>query len=174
VSNILNKYFHNQFCKEQQLSNTLQLETTATAPIEIITEGLIKLINSLSNGKSPGPDGTRKPDLLVDIMMSAVCLKQIFQASIDPGKLFAQWKLAYVTPVHKGRDKLAANNYRPISLTSIPCKMMEHIVLHYLNQTLNDFLHNRQRGFRKGRSCETQLYTTLLQEFFGSFQKTIV
>jgi len=37
---------------------------------------------------------------------------------------------------------------------------MERCVLHYLNQTLNDFLHNRQHGFRRGRSCETQLYTT--------------
>jgi len=41
---ILNKYFHNQFWKEQLLSNTLQLETTAAASIEITTESLIKLI----------------------------------------------------------------------------------------------------------------------------------
>jgi len=38
----------------------------------------------------------------VDVMMSAVYLKQIFQASIDSGRLPTQWKLAHVTPVHKG------------------------------------------------------------------------
>jgi len=42
--------------------------------------------------------------------------------------------------------------------------MMEHIVLHYLNQKLNDFLHNRQHGFRKGTSCETQLCATYNHE----------
>jgi len=47
--------------------NTYQLEATAAASIEITTEGLIKLINSLTNGKSPVPDGIRKPDLLVDV-----------------------------------------------------------------------------------------------------------
>ena len=52
--------------------------------------------------------------------MSALCLKHIFQASFDSGKLPTQWKLAYVTPVHKSRDKMTTNKYRPISLTSIP------------------------------------------------------
>ena len=37
---------------------------------------------------------------------------------------------------------------------------MEHIVLHYLNQSLDSFLHNRQHGFRKGLSCKTQLCGT--------------
>ena len=124
------------------------------------TEGLIKLINSLPNGKCPGPDGIRKPDLLVDVRMSALCLKHIFQASTDSGMLPTQWKPAFVTPVHKGGDKMTTNNYGPISLTSIPCKMMEHIVLHYMNQKLNDFLHIRQHGFRRGMSCETQLCAT--------------
>ena len=49
------------------------------------------------------------------------------------------------------------NNFRLISLTSILCKLIEHIILHYLSQSLDDFLHNRQYGFRKGLSCDTQL-----------------
>ena len=72
----------------------------------------------------------------------------------------AQWKLVFVTPVHKGGDKMMTNNYHPISLTSIPCKRMEHVVLHYMNQKLNDFLHIRQHGFKRGMSCETQLCAT--------------
>ena len=38
--------------------------------------------------------------------------------------------------------------------------MLEHIVLHYLNKTLDAVLHNRQHGFRKGLSCDTQLCST--------------
>ena len=84
----------------------------------------------------------------------------IESASIDSGKLSIQWKLAYVTPVHKGGDKMTANNHRPISLTSIPCKLIEPLVFHYLNQKLNDFLYIRQHGFRRGMSWETQLCAT--------------
>ena len=36
---------------------------------------------------------------------------------------------------------MVTNNYRPISLASIPCKKMEHIVLHYMNRKQNEFLH---------------------------------
>ena len=46
--------------------------------------------------------------------------------------------MACVTPIHKGDVELA-NNYRPVSLTSIPCKLMEHIILHYLNKALAKF-----------------------------------
>ena len=62
-----------------------------------------------------------------------------------------------VTPIHKGGDVEFANYYRPISLTYTPCKMMEHIILHYLIKTLNKVLYHRQHGFRKGLSCRTQL-----------------
>jgi len=76
--------------------------------------------------------------------------------SLDTGRLPTQWKLANVTPIHKGRDSESPNNFRPVSLTSIPCKMMEHIVLHYLNEKLDSVLHHPQHGFRRGLSCQTQ------------------
>ena len=86
--------------------------------------------------------------------------KKIYTASLRTGKLPDEWKLAHVTPIHKSGSEDLPNNYRPISLTSIPCKMLEHIVLHYLNKTLDAVLHNRQHGFRKGLSCDTQLCST--------------
>jgi len=119
-----------------------------------------KGVYSLKKGKSPGPDGIRKDDLLIDPIMSAKCLSAIFYASLSSSKLPTEWKLAHVTPLHKRGAPDQPNNYRPISLTSIPCKLMEHIVLHYLNETLDSVLHNRQHGFRSGLSCETQLCST--------------
>jgi len=38
--------------------------------------------------------------------------------------------------------------------------MLEHIVLHHLNEKIDDILYNRQHGFRRGLSCETQLCST--------------
>ena len=157
---ILNKQFKNQFCEGLQISETHKLDPNDEGPIEKTTEGLTKLINSLPNKKCFGLDRIRKPDLLVDVRLSALCLKHIFQASTDFENIHTQWKLAYVTPVHKSGDKVTTNNYHPMSLTSIQCKIMENFVLNYMNQKLNDFLHIRQHGFRRGMSCETQVCAT--------------
>ena len=97
---------------------------------------------------------------MINIQNTAACLSQIFRTSLKSGRLPAQWKLAHVTPIHKGEETNLVANYRPISLTSIPCKILEHIVLHHLNKKLDCILHNRQHGFRRGMSCETQLCAT--------------
>ena len=55
---------------------------------------------------------------------------------------------------------MSAANYRPVSLTCICCKMLEHIVLHSMSSRLNDILLPQQHGFRKGLSCTSQLLTT--------------
>ena len=121
-------------------------------------EGIVKL--SQKSRKSPGPDEIRKEDLLIDPVMTAKCLATIFKKSLSISKLPSDWKLAHVTPLHKRGSSDQPNNFRPISLTSIPCKLLEHIVLHHLNIVLDKVLHNRQHGFRKGLSCETQLCGT--------------
>ena len=91
--------------------------------------------------KSAGPDGIRMLDLLVDVEITAACLQKTYTASLRTGKLQTEWKLAHVTPIHKSGSKDLPNNYRPISLTSILCRMLEHIVLHYLNKTLDVVLY---------------------------------
>ena len=54
-------------------------------------------------------------------------------------------------------------NYRPISLTSVTCKILEHIICRHLLKHLekNKILTNLNHGFRSGYSCETQLITTI-------------
>ena len=170
---ILNLYFQQQFCQDENLDGLTPLP--AHIACINIHEGCIKtLIANLKNNKSPGPDKIRKCELLVHPDMVARCLKHIYQASLNTGKLPTAWKLAIISPIHKKGSKEEACNYRPISLTSIPCKMMEHIVLHYLNETLDNLLHNRQHGFRKGLSCETQLCATYHELAKAAEQSTAV
>lgn len=66
-----------------------------------------------------------------------------------------------IIPIHKAGDKHCPLNYRPISLTSIPCKILEHIIYSQLVKFLesNNFFSAAQHGFRKFFSCETQLLT---------------
>ena len=75
------------------------------------------------------------------------------------------WRHAFVAPVFtpgKG-DKSKVENYRPINLKSISCKILEHIlhsnIISHLDE--NDTLTDTQHGFRKHHSCESQLLLTI-------------
>ena len=62
-------------------------------------------------------------------------------------------------PLFKKGSRLKTSNYRPVSLTSIPCKLLERIIadqimVHLVN---NGILTKKQHGFMKGRSCTTNL-----------------
>ena len=94
----------------------------------------------------------------------APAYRLLFQASLNQGKVPEDWKRATIVPLFKKGDKARAVNYRPVSLTSISSKLLEHIIIHSnIMDHLDHFnvLDNAQHGFRQKRSCETQLITTL-------------
>ncbi|OWF48036.1 hypothetical protein KP79_PYT26136 [Mizuhopecten yessoensis] len=78
----------------------------------------------------------------------------IFSLSIETGNIPSDWKKANVSPVYKKVEKYKAENYRPISLTCICCKILSHIMNHTDRYNI---LYPLQHRFRRQRSCETQL-----------------
>ena len=70
-------------------------------------------------------------------------------------------KRAIVVPIYKGGVRSAVTNYRPISLTSVVCKQMEHVIAGYLRQfwDKNHWLYEGEHGFRPGYSCESHVFT---------------
>ena len=88
----------------------------------------------------------------------APAITLLFQASLDQGNTPSTWRKALV-PIFKKGSKSDASNYRPISLTFVLCKLCEHIlhstiITHLANHKI---LSDAQHGFRKRRSCDTQL-----------------
>jgi hypothetical protein len=71
------------------------------------------------------------------------------------------WKKAIVVPIYKGGDRSVVGNYRPVSLTSVVCKQMEHVIAGYVRQVweMSEWLYEGQHGFRPGYSCERQVVT---------------
>ena len=127
--------------------------------IDISLNGLLKLLHNLTPGKAAGPDKL-KPLLLRELRDEiAPIIKVIFDRSLQTGKLPADWTKANVMPVFKKGDKSLAANYRPISLTCILCKVLEHILASNIVKHLDGqgILYDLQHGFREKRSCETQL-----------------
>ena len=93
----------------------------------------------------------------------ALPLTLIYKESLEKSELPIQWRSANITPLFKKGDKLEAANYRPVSLTSIPCKIMEGIIRDCFQTHLNKYslISNEQHGFVKGKSCTTNLLETL-------------
>ncbi|PKU39623.1 rna-directed dna polymerase from mobile element jockey-like [Limosa lapponica baueri] len=71
------------------------------------------------------------------------------------------WRVANVTPIYKKGKKEDPGNYRPVSLTSIPGKVMEQVILSAIKTHIigNQGIRPSQHGFMKGRSCQTNLFS---------------
>lgn len=127
--------------------------------IQVCTKGIEKLLKNLKTDKAAGPDQI-SPILLKELHNEVSPIVQIlFQLSYDTGVLPREWCTASVGPLFKKGDRSKPANYRPISLTCILCKTMEHIIASNLVRhfTQNNILYDLQHGFRERRSCETQL-----------------
>ena len=59
-------------------------------------------------------------------------LKFIFNQSLTTGLVPRDWKCASVSPVFKKGSEKDACNYRPVSPTSVPCRIMAHIIFHHI------------------------------------------
>ena len=121
--------------------------------------GVFKLLSNLKIHKATGPDEI--PARLLKELSAELTpvFTLFFQTSLNQGKVPDDWRKANVVPIFKKGERNHPGNYRPISLTSISCKMLEHIVCSSIMDHLDSYkiLSEAQHGFRKKRSCESQL-----------------
>lgn len=159
ITNEFNSYFQSVF-SPSSIDIKSKRKNNSGLGINVTESGVIKMLNHLKKGKAPGPDGITKEHLSLNITITAKILVKIFQYSVDNGCIPKIWKQANVVPVYKSGCRSKLSNYRPISLTCICCKMLEHIFLHDMSSHLDKILLPTQHGFRQDLSCTTQLLTT--------------
>ena len=162
---ILIEQFRSVFTPEDN-STLPAMEKSNCTPIDnikITSAGVAKLLKSINPAKACGPDSIPNVVLKNCADTLAPALATIFQLSLDSGTLPSDWKKANISCVFKKGDKHQASNYRPVSLTSVCCKLLEHVVRRHLMCHLEktNILTNLNHGYRSGFSCETQLLTTL-------------
>ena len=131
-------------------------------PIQVQVPGVEKLLKGLNVNKASGPDKIPARLLKETAVQSAPILSAIFQKSLDMGVLPEKWKHSNVSPIYKKEDRCLPSNYRPVSLTCISCKILEHIVNRQIRDHCDKYniLVDNQHGFRNRRSCDTQLLLT--------------
>ncbi|BHF76583.1 hypothetical protein SprV_0501968200 [Sparganum proliferum] len=139
---------------------TLTDEETPTLEGVLLTETIVwnELLN-LEESTSSGP-GAMPAKLLKELapqMFKPIAL--IFQTSFFTGCLPSDWKSATITLLFRGGSRASVNNYRPVSLTSICCKIMEKSINKALMQfhEQHHLLSDAQHGLRSGRSCLTNV-----------------
>ena len=121
-------------------------------------EGVTKLLKGLNPFKVLGPDELH-PRVLKELSTElGPAFAYLFQKSLDTGEIPKEWPLANICPLYKKGDRALACNYRPVSLTCVPYKLLKHIVCSNIMAHLDEYkLSDRQHAFRKRHSCETQL-----------------
>ena len=142
-----------------------------TFPIIDITctkENVMEGLSRLKEFSAHGPDSIPSKLLKDYATYLAEPLRIIFNKSLSTGEIPAAWKLANVTPIYKKGKKCEPANYRPISLTSVPCKLLEGIIKKKIVEHLdiNNLINNTQHGFTSNKST-----TTNLIEFFNRITK---
>jgi hypothetical protein len=160
----LNEQFKSVFTKED-LDNFPEIDDSGTPDIpnlNISTKGLIQLLKAVNPNKSNGPDNISCRILKEAAKSISPYLQLIFTKSIEGHNVPKDWLVANVTALFKKGDKSQSVNYRPVSLTSVPCKIMEHVIFKHIMDHLDkhSILMDFQHGFRSKRSCESQLFIT--------------
>ena len=131
--------------------------------LNVTEERVMKLIDNLNPNKSIGPDDVHARIIKELKEYLAEPLAYLFNSTLRHGKLPHDWKCANISAIFKKGSRNLAENYRPISLTSIVCKMMETLIRDELMQHLQEknLLSPKQHGFISGRSTVTQLLNYL-------------
>lgn len=124
-------------------------------PISISWNSILKLLSKINPNKANGPDKVPGKFLKLCANELVDIYQILFQASLDQGIVPQDWKEADIVPLFKKGDRSMAENYRPISLTSLSCKLLEHVV-HVVQHS-----GRRTTWFHKKRSCISQLINTL-------------
>ena len=164
-ANVLNHHFSSVFTHdgEAPLPYMGPSPYPSLPDIEINIAVVTKLLKEINLYKATGPDCIPAKVLKEIAEELSPSLALIFSASLQQGKLPQDWKKALITPIFKKGDQTNPTNYRPVSLTSICCKLLQHIIHSNVMSHLNahNIISDNQYGFCKRRSAELQLTRTV-------------
>ncbi|CAM4548729.1 unnamed protein product [Lepidochelys olivacea] len=164
MAQYLNKYFASIFndTNEELRDNGRMTNGNEDMEVDITTSDVEAKLEQLNGTKSGGLDNLH-PGILQKLAHEiASPLARIFNESVNSGVVPYDWRLANIVPIFKKGKKSDPGNYRPVTLTSAVCKVLEKILKKKVVKDIevNGKWDKIQHGFTKGRSCQTNLISS--------------
>lgn len=163
IASEFNNYFVSVFTTEDvaNVPNPVITYNGEDSLVEIrCTESEIEeKIKALNPNKAPGPDGFLPKVMKAIVEGISPHLCKVYNRSLETGVVPQDMRSANVSPIFKKGVTTITGNFRPISLTSVPGKVLESIIKDRIVDHLDrhSLIGNSQHGFRSGRSCLTNL-----------------
>ena len=158
----LNNYFSSVFTEEtteNMPEAQLQFEGIPLTTVDFSPQTVKEKILKLNENKSPGPDSVHP--FFVKKLVNVLCtpISILFTLSMKTETNVNKWCEVIITAIHKKGPKNLAKNYRPISLTSVICKLMESFIRDAIlnHMVRGNLFTNAQHRFVPRRNCSTQL-----------------
>ena len=147
---LLNNTFGDVFLKEKSTTNipffcNSNSQTKPQKFSSIMRTDILEAINTLKNSVSRTPDGIPSLFIKQTAFNLLTPLHIIFNHSLITGTIPKIWKKAIVIPIYKKGKLNNAKNYRPISLTSAICRLLERLLHNQIHKhlTLNNTITTR-------------------------------
>ena len=161
----LNVHFSSVFTREDTSSLPVPetkfegSEGERLGQLVVTPEVVANKINNMKENKSPGVDGIAPKILKETVEQMCTPLAHVFNMSLQEGIVPLEWKEANIIPLFKKGSRNKSVNYRPVSLTSVICKVLETIIRDHMMDFLikHKLINPSQHGFLKARSCLTNL-----------------
>ena len=161
----LNGYFSSVFTKEDISSLPVAdakfqgAKSDYLGPLVVTPELVARKIKAMKDNKSRGADGIPPKLLMETVDQISIPLARVFNLSLKEGVVPFEWKEANIIPLFKKGSRNKSENYRPVSLTSVICKLLERLIKDHMVDFLvkHKLLNSSQHGFLKARSCLTNI-----------------
>ena len=166
MAEIFNTFFSSVFTREDTGNVPEPQHQHAGAELRDVQVNVRKVrekIKRLRKGAAADPDSIG-PMLLQELVEEvAYPLALVMKKTLEDGSMPEDWRTANVTPIIKKGAKNNPGNYRPVSLTSVCCKMLESIIKDDIVNHLErkNLINSSQHGFMRGRSCTSNLLSFL-------------
>ena len=161
----LNMHFSSVFTREDTSSLPVPetkfngSEGERLGQLVVTPEVVASKINNMKENKSPGVEGISPKIPKETVEQISTPLAQVFNMSLQEEIAPLKWKEANIIPLLKKGSRNKSVNYRPVSLTSVICKLLVAIIRDHMMDFLikHKLINPSQLGFLKARSCLTNL-----------------
>jgi len=143
-------------------NNNPQIQSTESGkPFTISINIIRKQLSAIGKKKSVKTDGIPGEILKLGREAKIPYLTRLLDITMNNNAIPGDCKKAIVVPIYKGRYRSVVGNFRPVILTLVVCKQMEHIKAGYLREVweMSGCLYEGQHGFGPGYSCKSELVT---------------